>query len=1828
MKMNRLTMAIAAALASTSVMAGVPTSENTKTEGMGNFTFGVENQSVWAKNGAGRTNIDWQLTQKDWNSVFGKPPRARLGVGGIASECLLGVCASFGAAAGIQLEAYVLPYVDLRFDPGTFDAVAKFAPTVKYQFEGLGTDRFSLDTSSGINSGASSLDVKAPRFELNTGLKVETNLSLFAEACFVDCFLDKKYTIPGTNTSFDIDLLRIDTFAGQFEHLNLDPSKFSLTKIVDFVKGDASAKDIFYKQLTAGDVADQVKKQADKRLDEGKAETVKNLLEIDTGPINIALSNPFTENVSGSFDGRSFNANLGGDLLDISLDIDQVIGYAFGLPSGGTLEFDKGVLSAELTIGDINAGPTIDLIQDVSVTPDLMVNMEFDNDVFVAGRIGKQSSYYGSWENLPQFALLADANILREGETSEDKTVTASTEFSLNATVKNRTYLDVGAQVSGELLSASISIDDFDALKIGPLLSFKEEASLFEVDIYNEQFSVNQWKSFDDEGNLTNVRMLEGKDLTFNGFGEIVFQARGWGGDTNGADDGFYFQDDRIDQTLTVGELIQHEVNERYIYNIQNKFLKQRLNREYTVDVEQAGHVMRDGKLVVDGDRSMIIEADASVELGKDNNYAIRNVFEEAKDNRELGLVNYGNVQVYGEIYSNAGTQNENYVFRNAAGGDIEVGANGWLKFDGNLQNEGDITNYGRIENTAENSWSKGSIQNKVGADIDIYGKFVMHNDPASGSQQYQNDGTITVNRGSELELTSASGAGSLVNTGDMIIKKGGEFSTTRTVNSASTTLNNYGSVDNSGFVLNTSGQTINNGKLTNAKGADAVSGMLAWQATRNEISRLYDGQDNPSNYVEAYNNMELAAQNNRNAKIYWQEAVLLQVDVANKERAYAVSSENLNNIRTTGGTLDQAYSAIQTQVESLKSAGFGVWENNKDALLVNQGTINNNAVMVNNVGANIYNESLINNNGYISNTGNIVSHSGSGMINKGVVENGTSAVGFAGISNMVNLDSIDNTGTINNHDTFVNYGELYNENVGPNSAASIVNSGLISNVGHFENVAQFSNESGAQTDNYGTIVNSATIDNHGFINNGIANTGASVVNDIATVKAEALTFHKTSQDLAVQSLEFTKLTTKFENESARLSANGFKGELSSESANEFVTHLYEKYLVSDQAYGYGPQAGSLEENREHIRGWVDQRSQLSTSEKAACNSNILECYKIYYGARDGLGSQQASAIDYVIGSYNTGIRAYTKFADSGLEQNGGSQGDENDDQNRFEWTLLMMLNAEGEEDGRGNHLGIGNVLDLEAMQNINPGDLNSQDEARLLKSNYFGYGAEKFGEGDISGIEALYARWLDKAFLEIGNGGYGRNGQNFSFNDITSPNRDSLSFNLVSIFKHLTVVTADILALNTTLNGLNIDLTKVRSLTANLTNNDTINNYGVISNRAILDNSIGATINNDGVLINAQSATINNDGDIITDNDGILVSEGVINNNGLIEVNSGTMMNNGSIDNKGQILLSAVYNPNDVDANGQTSVKTASFTNNGSITNDVSGLIQIGIDTFKAATNTEAKTFNYFESTFENFGQIVNLGAIVINDIMLNVGMVENRTGSSFTNNGFLNNTQSGVITFADSTSLGGSVINNGIIMMSEDELLTITSGLSGSGVIYGDTMLSGASVNPGNSAGLFTFAGDLGLEDTSFFLEIFGSIRGTGFDAIDVTGDLTLFDMATTFEIESFIDFDTVFDFEFDFMHVAGDILDGSGNTITDLSSWFVTTSDNWLGRWLRDGEGWWFGFEYIADQDTYNAQYPPILSSVPTGIPEPRTIMLFFFGIAALLLSRKEPAPKRAN
>lgn len=100
----------------------------------------------------------------------------------------------------------------------------------------------------------------------------------------------------------------------------------------------------------------------------------------------------------------------------------------------------------------------------------------------------------------------------------------------------------------------------------------------------------------------------------------------------------------------------------------------------------------------------------------------------------------------------------------------------------------------------------------------------------------------------------------------------------------------------------------------------------------------------------------------------------------------------------------------------------------------------------------------------------------------------------------------------------------------------------------------------------------------------------------------------------------------------------------------------------------------------------------------------------------------------------------------------------------------------------------------------------------------------------------------------------------------------------------------------------------------------------------------------------------------------------------------------------------------------------------------------------------------------------------------------------------------------------------------------------------------------------------------------------RGLSYDAVDITGNLTWLDLYNSFTIYSFVDFDTVMNFDYNFLNVPGDIPDGDGNVMTDLATTMLTFSDNWLGRRIAGNDGWSLALEYIADlwPMTYDLQY----------------------------------------
>lgn len=1966
-------------LSSTTVVAGVQTPENTKwigetlseefierfeitneqydPEGFGSLRFGVTDRNVWGANQSS-TSIDYSLTSSQWNSVFGRPPTARLGVGGIAEVCAL-LCVKAGAAAGIELETYVLPYFQLEFDPGTFDAKVEYKPSVVYQSEGLGTDFTKLVTKSNLIASQSEFTLEAPSLFIETGVNIEANLNLFAEACFLGCFLDETFNLY--EADFKVPLLRLDTGSGkapgsdaEFIVFNPNPEGV-LANIGDLIANPEAElietfKDVLYTDATPLLLGTAEDKLSSKLSDEDKQKWDAAKDALSSAPIEIGFSSPYSqedgESVAFSSNGVASDS-IGGELLSIALDVDQVLGYAFGLTDGAKFSLDQfgidtGPVTGSIELGDIKVGPIVELQTDVSLTPELMVNLQFDSEVRIRGQIGTQTSYSGSWENMPEIGLTAESNIIEEGQTAAEKTVTATATFSVDANVSNRTYLDLKAKADISFLTVEVDIegDGLPGLEFGPVLTFEATSdSLYQIDLFNETFAVNDWKTLatnnEIESELSQESIVGSKVLTFNAFGEIVFQARSEGDST----DPYYDNDKRIDVNLTTSGVLQgqRDKQERDLYdrseasiyyyrtfysNIVNDDVLNVVFNELKIENQTAGHVFQDGLFSNDGDKTLTVESGGSLELGKQNKFVARNLKTVGLDldNNPVdsGVKNYGNIQIFGEVYSNAGVQSKGHKFINESGSSLLVGAGGWLKFDGKFENEGFVNNYGVVELTALDNKSSNFFANYYGGEIDLYGALSLERKEL---ESLNNSGTFRVFAGAELEVERTKQRESrytnyvdINNQGNLVIEAGGELRMKQSAansagNGQAATLSNAGTVSNSGYVLNESGQSISNGNgnidFSSLTGADGN-----WQNSEAVLvrnSKLAQLEDNQQAFLDVNADMEGVAQENRNDRVRWITSTPGN-DRLDKISAYARSTQQIVDYRKTGGTLSQASDLVRDIVTSITGDGFGVWENNSGSLLINEGNFVNNAVMVNHIDANTYNSGSLDNSGYLLNAGQLINNKGTEqapavIFNEGRLENGTQQIGLANLSQTTNLGQIENRGELINHDTLVNYGAINSVNDGSGKTASthIENNGSFANMGQLNNAAEITNAQGAQVDNYGTIQNTGVIDNHGFFNNGVQGSSAGQ-SDIAAKSGEAQGFYAAIQALQNGNQALQNVNQKYENELDRQSKNGFKGTVNPSSAEAWAIHLYEKYLVSSLAGNefsddYGPNTGSLVNDRAAIRQWV--MGNATTESKEGCATSLLVCYKSYYGWKNNnidYNFQNSTNENTVTSSKS--ILAFSQYADSGYFEGDQAIGEQSSDESRFEWTMLMMLEAEGLT-----------INALSCIRNSNCGNgagLNG-GEQQTRKSFYFSYGLEfkdtqgeeDFEPGDINGLEALYARWTDDVFF--GNDSYADNGINLSLTDVSA--FGSPATELVNLYKEMyneenqfgrqsglieniqkqlsslpqsdfgalfaalsdpSNINVDMLinALGSVLVSPNFDLAAVTSLDANLDNSGTFNNRGVVNNTAIISNKSDGVINNSGVLMVGATGIIENEGtlnlesydvntiDPITmaiiaqEQEGLLVSNGVINNSGLIDISAGTLVNgttmktsaNGpvflvnpltTITNDGSIKLSSQSKVED----GKLIVSNAVLINNATIVNN--GLIEIGAeDSFKVYDeNNEFLGNLYSGNTLRNQGVLINQdgGTVSNNGILYNAGLIENQSGATFTSEGLLSNTASGKITFAENATIGGALINNGLIQMDEGEILTLTGNISGSGTFAGNTSLEGSvdangkfttSVNPGNSPGLLTFDGDVTASNVNWIMEIWGTERGVGYDTVDIHGDFTLMG-GMSLSILSLLDFDTLTSQEFNFFDVSGELFDSLGMMATASFEFFGFSDemqDNWKGNWIKDTtSGWSLNLAFVGENiDMYKELRAAAgLPKGPTQVSAPATLVVLLSGLVFL-------------
>ncbi|MGK0411452.1 MAG: hypothetical protein ACJASB_003655, partial [Shewanella psychromarinicola] len=1732
-------------LATSPVFAGVQTQGNTETITYKANEYTVKDASLWSDDGPGSLQVDWSLSEQQWDKIFGRPPRARISVGGIDDECILGVCVKVGAEAGLEFEAYVLPYLKADVNPGTFDALAVYQPTVKYQFSGLGVDFFDLDTDDGFNASASQFIVHAPSIKLETGLNISADLNLFAEACLLGCFLDKTYNLASVD--FKLPLLEIDTLNSTAKVFSPPTNVIQLVEVMtDLAENPPNsledlAGSVLYDDVSAvlGRVSEtqwnNYKNELQKEADAGNTSSKDKLNNIETAegfiaasPVSLEFSNPYTSDAEGEWGGTSNNiatATIGGDFLDLRLDVDKVIGYALGLPNGASLSLKdfgikKSPIDVEVTLFDIHAGPSINLETELALSPELMVNFEFSAPVLIKGEIGAQTHYQGTWENIPDIALLAPSSSKNVGEYNNTDEVTATPTFFVKANISNRTYIDIAAALEIEGPSATVGIDGFGSLNIeSPFQYAVESDSIAQIDIYNETFSTGTynetfntetWDSATEaERNKGASRIGEAGDtsglgasesLSFDPSGEIVFQAR-----SNTRDDDLAKGDARVQQFLNTNALINADIamrgyedtawedldiNVNRLFDFKEPYGLVRFNIEdrFKIDVGQLGQVMTDGQFKASKGDFFTVERGGTLELGATNPYGSA-VGGNNGSQGEYGFINDGATLIEGDMYmandALAGGDPNRYKFTNNGGGaNVTVGSQGKVKFDGTFENKskasgtGFVNNSGNFELTADNNTSSGIFRNFYGAELDLFGKLSVYETSSNSVSSFRdlyNNGEITLYSGAQLDLrggeklTYFEQASDFVNNGELIIHKGAEFKLSANDGDVVLTrpqsqsvdkaiLENLHIVKNEGVIRNETGQLIINGK----EGSD-------WQAYRESgdalayAKQLRDNAltDKPADYSAA-SKLALSAADETSmargdfiseaqgfindgktyvelhttsAKLGWQSLQTNKTNAYNeRELAKEVYEEKLNLFGTDYlATFFPFYLADYKNKSDIYETYFYAEETTRGVLEV---TVNSFTSLYQ---AN--NSSVMRNaeNDYkLALTGLQTASINETKLRKAIddiIDAGT------GLGVMVN----DKGGLI------LNSGELVNNAVLVNSASGAI----------YNDTDAKLNNAGGYLQNSGLLVNQkdAQLTNTGVIDNGMS------------------FLRKAAGILGISELiNLGQLNNQGEiiNNDTLINYGDMNNQSDSNTATEAL-------IVNS---GIMSNLGQIN-NDAQLDNYAG--SEINNHSKIVNNGTITNDGVFNNGQNSYASTGSVFNVGDVVSDANSFYRS--KQTIRGLDNELSLLDEKIKDSRAREGTVTLQQNPLLPLRSTDTGNDIQNIANQ--IANISVSLVNRVISQQNLILNI----AYEASLADAKGKTQVIVNNRSDKYLEQVN----------AQNNIES---------LASIGqKYYTDANGNRIA-----GSFFVNLAAIASAnTAELENNGTFNNRGLFNNIATVNNNESGVIRNSGILMNGEQGTISNAGQLQIEQatievssaqganysfeqSGILISNGIINNTGTIEVTGGSLINGtvedgiAQINNSGQINLSAIVtesplpdNANVMMVNIQTSTN---LINQGAINNQAGGSINIG-----AKDSVAAKYGLYSEDTLVNIGNITNQKGASINNygMLVNAGLIDNKSESSFINQGILNNTDTGEINFVDATALGGYVVNNGLITMTDNELLTLTGNISGNGTFAGNTLIQGsvdaqgkytATVNPGNSPGLLTFDGNVEANNVNWVM------------------------------------------------------------------------------------------------------------------------------------------------
>ncbi|MGD1699448.1 Ig-like domain-containing protein [Dapis sp. BLCC M229] len=357
-----------------------------------------------------------------------------------------------GAEASVSVDKLKLGFeAGYELNPGSIDSKVTHEPTL-----GL-PDNFVAEAGTLISL--------APDSTLKDGSFTSTSptATAFVDAVFAaEGSASAKAGFLGATTSgstkFGID-------EQQFNIISVDPNNLELFGDID----ELSVRfPILQDKLSVKYVPGS--KQWEAKFEQSGVKVFSNIsggaVSAELG--NIELTYPQV-GIEGKVEGNTIQGKGSDQILDFNLDFDGLTGLAadFIVPGAGFavgaltgLKFKvTDILELSYDLVDVDAGPTVNLVQDFTINPNLNVDLAFDKSVKINGI--DTTSWSGQWADLPDFSI------------SDTTVITPS--FSTDATLESETAIGLGLELTVEAFKGKAKVKNpldgksllFDA-QIGP----------------------------------------------------------------------------------------------------------------------------------------------------------------------------------------------------------------------------------------------------------------------------------------------------------------------------------------------------------------------------------------------------------------------------------------------------------------------------------------------------------------------------------------------------------------------------------------------------------------------------------------------------------------------------------------------------------------------------------------------------------------------------------------------------------------------------------------------------------------------------------------------------------------------------------------------------------------------------------------------------------------------------------------------------------------------------------------------------------------------------------------------------------------------------------------------------------------------------------------------------------------------------------------------------------------------------------------------------------------------------------------------------------------